>query len=250
MSRLLKTMLNYAPHCPKIPSIGQSLKHHWMYQCITEYICVHFVHIVLIILSSHQCKTLLQSIDPSQGVWLTGNLTNHIAESAVLFDKQTRQESTVNYCWWTSTWKFMFILLCNWKRGREDQFTCHLNWGDKAICHDSLKSHKTVFIVWISLKKNDNIWKLRLCFIPKVTCFILSIGTLSVCSFFSNVFFTDNILCGVRVARFVGHTTVTKGGARLCKGSIARYTELYLYDVWSSCICRVSLTYSVMVQSG
>ncbi len=32
-------------------------------------------------------------IDPSPGVWLTGDLTNHNAEAAILFDKQTRQES-------------------------------------------------------------------------------------------------------------------------------------------------------------
>ncbi len=32
-------------------------------------------------------------IDPSQGVWLIGDLTNHNAESTILSDKQTRQES-------------------------------------------------------------------------------------------------------------------------------------------------------------
>lgn len=44
---------------------------------------------------------------------------------------------------------------------------CHLNWSTTAICH------KTVCIVWISLK-NYIIWKLRLCFIPKVTHSVLS----------------------------------------------------------------------------
>ncbi len=32
-------------------------------------------------------------IDPSQRAWLTGDLTNHNAESAILSDKQIRQES-------------------------------------------------------------------------------------------------------------------------------------------------------------
>ncbi len=31
--------------------------------------------------------------DPSQGAWLTGDLTNHNAKSAILSDKQIRQES-------------------------------------------------------------------------------------------------------------------------------------------------------------
>ncbi len=39
-------------------------------------------------------------------------------------------------------------------------------------------------------KKNDTIWKLRLCFIPKVTCSVLSVGALSVSSLLHDVFFT------------------------------------------------------------
>ncbi len=37
-------------------------------------------------------KLGVKIIDPSQGAWLTGNLTNHNAESAILSNKQTRQE--------------------------------------------------------------------------------------------------------------------------------------------------------------
>ncbi len=41
-------------------------------------------------------------------------------------------------------------------RGRDDRFTCHLNWGATAICHITLKSHKRVFIVsnFYKMKKN------------------------------------------------------------------------------------------------
>ncbi len=38
-------------------------------------------------------KQLYSSTDPSQGVWLTGDLTNHNAESVILSDKQIRQKS-------------------------------------------------------------------------------------------------------------------------------------------------------------
>ncbi len=34
---------------------------------------------------------LFQLIDPSPGVWLTGDLTNHNTKSAILSDKQIRQ---------------------------------------------------------------------------------------------------------------------------------------------------------------
>ncbi len=48
---------------------------------------------------------------------------------------------------------------------------CRLNRGSTAICHNKLKSHKTVFIVWIKKtkqKNKDKLWKLRLCSLPKV----------------------------------------------------------------------------------
>ncbi len=58
------------------------------------------------------------------------------------------------------------------------------------ICHDTLKSHKTVFIV----KKiffNDDLKaeSPRSCFISEVTCSV-SVGVLSVSSLLCNVFFT------------------------------------------------------------
>ncbi len=34
-----------------------------------------------------------EATEPSQGAWLTGNQTNHNAKSAILSNKQTRQES-------------------------------------------------------------------------------------------------------------------------------------------------------------
>ncbi len=120
----------------------------------------------------------LNLIDPSQGVWLTGDLTNHNAESAIFVQQtnQTGEQINVNlkkmvcidvFLWlkqntfWCS---FMFISCFN-KIWKDDRFTRRLNWGTTAICHDTLKSHKMVFVVG-----SDKIWKLRLCFIPKVTC--------------------------------------------------------------------------------
>ncbi len=43
-----------------------------------------------------------------------------------------------------------FVLCVHMKR--RSVHVCCLNWGATAICHDTLKSHKRVFIVWISLK--------------------------------------------------------------------------------------------------
>ncbi len=64
----------------------------------------------------------------------------------------------------------------------------HVNCGAAVICHDTLKSHKTVFIV--EFLKNYKVLKLRLCFIPKVTCSVLSVCALSVFSLLHNVIFT------------------------------------------------------------
>ncbi len=74
-------------------------------------------------------------------------------------------------------------------RGRDDRFTCHLNWGATAICHITLKSHKRVFIVSNFYKMKKNVIQ-RHNFIPKVTCSVLYVGTLSVFSLLSDVFFT------------------------------------------------------------
>ncbi len=88
---------------------------------------------------------------------------------------------------------FMFILCFRKEEemigSHADWFTCCLNWDTTAFCCNTLKSHLMVFIVWISLK-NDRIWKLILCFIPKVTCSVLFVGVLSVSSLLCNVFFT------------------------------------------------------------
>ncbi len=52
-----------------------------------------------------------------------------------------------------------------------DRFMCHLNniLGNTAICHNTLKSHKMVFVAGISFKKYT-FWNVRLCVIPEVTC--------------------------------------------------------------------------------
>ncbi len=108
-----------------------------------------------------------QAIDPSLRAWLTGDLTNYNAESAICLTNKSdgRVLTSVNLnlkngVYWRLSaveinmfWcSFMFILCFKyiWK---DDRFTCLLNWGVSLICYDSLKSHKTVFIVWISFKK-------------------------------------------------------------------------------------------------
>ncbi len=49
---------------------------------------------------------------------------------------------------------------------------CRLNWGVyTVICHATTKSVKTTFIVWISWKKMDIIWKMRLCLLSKDTIY-------------------------------------------------------------------------------
>ncbi len=72
---------------------------------------------------------------------------------------------------------------------KDDRFMCNLNWGSTLIFHDILKSHKIVFIVYISLK-NYKIWMLRPCFIPEVACSVLSVGIFSVSSLLRDVFST------------------------------------------------------------
>ncbi len=51
---------------------------------------MHIMHILCVL-----CLVVNHAIDPSQGVWLTDDLTNHNAESAIFVqqtNKQTRQE--------------------------------------------------------------------------------------------------------------------------------------------------------------
>ncbi len=45
-------------------------------------------------------------------------------------------------------------------------------------------------IYCLNFLQNDKIWKLRPCFIPEVTCSVLTVGMLSVSSLLHNVFFT------------------------------------------------------------
>ncbi len=59
---------------------------------------------------------------------------------------------------------------------------CCFNWGATTICHDKTTQRVTKWYLFEFLK-NDTIWKLRPCFIPKVTCSVLS--CLSACCQFS-----------------------------------------------------------------
>ncbi len=73
-----------------------------------------------------------------------------------------------------------------------------LNWGATVICLDALESHKIIIIYCLNFLQNENIWKVRLCFILEVTCSVLSIGTLSVSTLLRFVFFTaleHDIVC-------------------------------------------------------
>ncbi len=57
-------------------------------------------------------------IDPLE-VWLTGDLTNHYAESAILSDKQPRQEIKINNgglelgigYWHTTRWRYFLMFI-------------------------------------------------------------------------------------------------------------------------------------------
>ncbi len=65
---------------------------------------------------------------------------------------------------------------------------------------------------WLKLNflKDDNIWKLRLCFIPIVTCSVLPVSMLSVSSLLHDVFFTAweqfTQWCGIR--GILGHGSI------------------------------------------
>ncbi len=76
------------------------------------------------------------------------------------------------------------------------------------------------------------IWKLRVCFIPKATCSVLSIDELSVSSLLRSVFFTawEHDVCGMRVLGLSDSATVTKVGGCLRR---VNYGWTYTcYVVW------------------
>ncbi len=70
------------------------------------------------------------------------------------------------------------------------RFMCHLNniLGNTAICHNTLKSHKMVFVAGISFKKYT-FWNVRLCVIPEVTCSLVCCCVV-IFSLLCDVFFT------------------------------------------------------------
>ncbi len=85
---------------------------------------------------------------------------------------------------------FHSCLFCAITSKMEETIGSHVAWTEafqwSVTSHK--KSNKTVFIVWISLKMT--ICKLRICFILKVTCSFMSVGTLAVYSLLCDVFFT------------------------------------------------------------
>ncbi len=75
-------------------------------------------------------------------------------------------------------------------------------------------------IYCLNFLQNDKNWKLRLCFIPKVTCSVLSVGVLSVYSLLRDVFFTAREHdVWLRAAWLVRHSNSNEWGAGLCEGS-------------------------------
>ncbi len=82
---------------------------------------------------------------------------------------------------------------------------------EEMIIYHTLKSLKTIFIVWISLK-NVKIWKLRPCFTPEVTWSVLSVSTLSVSSLLRDVLFTAWEHDVWNESGMSDIATVTKGG--------------------------------------
>ncbi len=138
----------------------------------------------------------------SPGVWLTGDLTNHNPEFAILSDKQTRRESRLTLVDWT--WKTVLTSFCGWNKIPSDVHSClfhaitskeeemigsHAAWTEALL--RSIKEPQNSIYCFYFLQ-NDQIWKLRLCFIPKVICSLLGLSDVA---------------------------TVTKG-AGLCGGSI------------------------------
>ncbi len=127
---------------------------------------------------------------------LTGDLSNHNAESAILSNKQTRP------CRWTWTWKMVCIDIFLWLK--QDTFWCSFMFSFKRkrwSVHVPLKiKHYSKLsphikepqnaIYSLNFLKNEKIGKLGLCFIQKVTCSVLSVSTLAVSSLLCNVFFT------------------------------------------------------------
>ncbi len=140
------------------------------------------------ILNACFCDNLLL-IDPSRGAWLTGHLANHNAESVILSDKQISQVSRLTLVdinlrkgvyWRLSMFETRYLLI--------DVHSCLVRalskyekmiglcgaWTEAVICHDTLKSHKIVLLfefLWNSMNFYEKLW---LCFIPEVTCYVLS----------------------------------------------------------------------------
>ncbi len=128
---------------------------------------------------------------------LTGDLTNHTAKSAILSKKQTRP------CRWTRTWKMVCIDIFPWLK--QDTFWCsfmfilcyvkrkrwsvHVPLKMKHYLSPHIKEPQNA-IYYINFLKNEKIGKLRLCFIQKITCSVLSVSTLAVSSLLCKAFFT------------------------------------------------------------
>ncbi len=119
----------------------------------------------------------LSPINPSLGIWLTGDLTNHNTESAILSDKQTRQErrlilvdlSLKNSVYWClSTVKNKIAsdvrscLFCAMTIKRK---TWWVRMPLELRCYSDLSRHikePQNGIYCLNFLQNEIIWKLRL----------------------------------------------------------------------------------------
>ncbi len=167
------------------------------------------------------------TIDRPQIAWLKGDLTNHNDKSAILPDKQIRQDSRLTSVdlnlkmfvyWCLSMVKIKYIsdvhpcLFHVLNKYEKTNGSFRLRWGNTVIFYDTLKSHNMYLL--FEFLKNDQIWKLTPCFIPQVTFSLLSVRVLSVFSFTSwCIFHCVRTWCVVWEGHCLSNiATVTKEG--------------------------------------
>ncbi len=83
------------------------------------------------------------------------------------------------------------------------------------------------------LKKKDTTWRRRLCFIPEVSCSVLSVGVLSVSSLLCNVFFTTwehDVWC--KSSMLVEHSNSNWGGRVFGKAQLRWKVTSHTVSWW------------------